>query len=122
MAGKVECVGCHDLTKKHSVAAQAEKCTECHDKGYKDMVAMWQGQVGDAEKTAKAALGKAEAGMAEAKRTRRDVAAAADLLARARKDFDFVVKAKGLHNPDLAEAILTESKKAAERASALLQK
>ncbi|MGE5848850.1 MAG: cytochrome c3 family protein [Candidatus Methylomirabilota bacterium] len=120
MAGKVECVGCHDLTKKHSVAAQAEKCTECHDKGYKDMVAMWQGQVGDAEKAAKAALGKAEASVAEAKKARRDVAPAADLLAKARKDFDLVVKAKGLHNPDLAEAILTESKQAAERALSML--
>jgi hypothetical protein len=120
MAGKVDCVGCHDLTKKHSVARQAEKCTECHDKGYKDMLAMWQGQVGDAENAAKAALGKAAAGVAEARKARREVTAAADLLAKARKDFDVVVKAKGLHNPDLAEAILTESKQAAERSLALL--
>lgn len=35
------------------------------------------------------------------------------------KDFGFVVKARGLHNPDLAEAILMESKKAAERAVTL---
>ncbi|HLE81220.1 MAG TPA: hypothetical protein VJA25_07995, partial [Dehalococcoidia bacterium] len=121
-AGKVECVGCHDLTKKHSVAAQAEKCTECHDKGYKDMVAMWQGQVGDAQKAARAALGRAETSVAEAKKARRDVAAAADLVAKARKDFDVVVKAKGLHNPDLAEAILTGSKQAAEHALRLLAK
>jgi hypothetical protein len=31
----------------------------------------------------------------------------------AREDFGFVVKARGLHNLDLAEAILAESKKAA---------
>lgn len=37
----------------------------------------------------------------------------------ARKDFGFVVKARGLHNPDLAEALLMESKKAAERAVTL---
>jgi hypothetical protein len=37
----------------------------------------------------------------------------------ARKDFGFVVKARGLHNPDLAEAILMESKKTAERAVTL---
>jgi hypothetical protein len=37
----------------------------------------------------------------------------------AREDFGFVVKARGLHNPDLAEAIFTESKKAAERAVTL---
>ena len=53
---------------------------------------------------------------------RGDVAAASDLLARARRDFDFVVRAKGIHNPDLAEAILTESKKAAEQAVALSDK
>jgi hypothetical protein len=122
MAGKVECVGCHNLTKKHSVAALAEKCTECHDKGYKDMVAMWQGQVGDAAKAAKAALEKTETSVVEAKKARRDVTAAADLLAKARKDFDVVVKAKGLHNPDLAEAILTGSKQAADRALGLLGK
>jgi len=122
MAGKVECVGCHDLTKKHSVAAQAEKCTECHDKGYRDMVAMWQDQVGAAEKATRAALEKGEATVAAAKKARRDVAAASNLLAGARKDFDVVVRARGLHNPDLAEAILTESKKAAERAVQLLGK
>jgi hypothetical protein len=122
MAGKVECVGCHDLTKKHSVSAQAEKCTECHDTGYKDMVAMWQGQVGDAEQAAKAALAKAEAGVSEARRARREVSAAAELLAKARQDFDLVAKAKGLHNPDLAEAILTESRQAAERALSLVSK
>jgi len=37
----------------------------------------------------------------------------------AREDFGFAVKARGLHNPDLAEAILTESKKAALRAVTL---
>jgi len=122
MAGKVECVGCHDLTKKHSVAAQAEKCTECHDKGYRDMVAMWQDQVGTAAKAARAALEKGEAAVAAAKKVRQEVAAASNLLAGARKDFDVVVRARGLHNPDLAEAILTESKKAAERAVQLLGK
>jgi hypothetical protein len=34
----------------------------------------------------------------------------------AREDFGFVVKAGGLHNPDLAEGILAESKKAGLRA------
>jgi hypothetical protein len=120
MAGKVECVGCHDLTKKHSVAGQAEKCTECHDKGYRDMLAMWQGQVGEAEKAARAALAKGEAALAAARKGRRDVPAAGDLLARARKDYEVVAKARGLHNPDLAEAIFTESRKAAERAVELL--
>jgi hypothetical protein len=120
MAGKVECVGCHNLAKKHTIAGQAEKCTECHDKGYRDMLAMWQGQVGDAEKAARAALTKGEAAVAAARKARRDAGGASDLLARAQTDYNFVVKAKGLHNPDLAEAIFTESKKAAERAVGLL--
>ncbi|MFI5339612.1 MAG: cytochrome c3 family protein [Candidatus Methylomirabilales bacterium] len=122
MAGKVDCVGCHDLSKKLSLAGQAEKCTECHDTSYKDMVAMWRGQVGDAQKAARATLERAEAALAAAKRARRDVATASDLLARARKDFDLVAKANGLHNPDLAEAILTEGKKTAERAAGMVGK
>jgi hypothetical protein len=86
------------------------------------MVAMWQDQVGTAEKATRAALEKGEATVAAAKKAQRDVAAASKLLAGARKDFDVVVRARGLHNPDLAEAILTESKKAAERAVQLLGK
>lgn len=122
MAGKVDCVGCHDLSKKFSIAGQAEKCTECHDKGYKEMVLMWRAQVGDAQKGARAALERADAALATAKRARRDVAAATDLLARARKDFEFVAKARGLHNPDFAEAILTEGKKTAERVVGMIGK
>jgi len=122
MAGQVDCVGCHDLTKKHSVAGQAEKCAECHDKGYKDLLAMWQGQVGAAQKAARAALERAESALAAGKKGRREVTAAGELLARARKDFDFVVKAKGLHNPDLAEAILTEVQKETERVVGMVGK
>jgi hypothetical protein len=83
---------------------------------------MWQGQVGDAQKAARSALAAGEAALAAAKKAQREVATASDLLGKARKDHDFVLKAKGLHNPDLAEAILTESKKAAERALGLLKK
>jgi len=68
------------------------------------------------------ALEHAEATLAAAKRARRDVATASELLGRARKDFDFIAKAKGLHNPDLAEAILTESKNTAERVTGMLKK
>ena len=116
IAGKVDCVACHDLSKKLSLAGQSAKCTECHDKSYRDMMVMWQGQVGEAQK---AALEQADAVLAAAKRARRDVAAASNLLGRGRMDFGFVVKAWGLHNSDLAEAILMESKKAALRAVTL---
>ncbi|HSB70525.1 MAG TPA: cytochrome c3 family protein [Candidatus Methylomirabilis sp.] len=122
MAGKVECVGCHDLSRKHAAEAVAEKCTECHDKGYRDMLAMWQGQVGEALRAARAALEKGEAALSAAKREGRGMAAPAELLVKARKDVEMVVKAKGIHNPDLAEAIVTESKRNAERALALLTK
>jgi len=90
MAGKVDCVACHDLSEKLSLAGQSAKCTECHDKSYRDMMVMWQGQVGEAQK---AALEQADAVLAAAKRARRDVAAASNLLGRGRMDFGFVVKA-----------------------------
>jgi Zn ribbon nucleic-acid-binding protein len=122
MAGKIDCVGCHDLSKKLSLAGQAEKCTQCHDKSYKDMVSMWREQVVEAQKGSRAALEHAEAILAAAKRARRDVGTASELLGRARKDFDLIVKANGLHNPDLAEAILTESKKTAERVVGMVGK
>lgn len=122
MAGKVDCIGCHDFTRKHSVAAVAEKCTECHDKGYRDLVTVWQGQVGEALRAARTTLEKGAAALAGAKKGRPEVAAAGEFLAKARKDYEVVVKAKGIHNPDLAEAIFVESKKSAERALGLLAK
>jgi hypothetical protein len=48
--------------------------------------------------------------------------AAGDLLTRARRDFDFIAQAKGLENPDLAEAILTEGRNMAERVAGMIGK
>ncbi|HWU36248.1 MAG TPA: hypothetical protein VN203_01305, partial [Candidatus Acidoferrum sp.] len=122
MSGKIECTGCHDSGKKPSMAAQAEKCVECHEPSYKDMVPTWQAQIADAEKGARMALDRADTALAAARKTKRDVAAATDLLTRARKDVEFIAKAKGFHNPDLAEAILTEGKKTAERVVDMVRK
>ncbi|MFI5342517.1 MAG: hypothetical protein ACHQ7N_22125, partial [Candidatus Methylomirabilales bacterium] len=86
------------------------------------LLTVWQGQVGEALRAARTSLEKGATALAAAKKDRPEVAAAGEFLAKARKDYEVVVKAKGIHNPDLAEAIFTESKMSAEWAIGLLIK
>jgi len=117
MVEQVACVGCHDLTKKLSIAGQAEKCTNARQ-GLQGHLAMWQGQVGRPRRPPgprcqgrRRPGGRPEGppGLWAAPATSR----------QAQKDYSLVVRPRAPQS-DLAEAILSESKKAAERAVGLL--
>ena len=56
----------------------------------------------------------------DARKVRWDVEQASGLLDQAKKGYDFVVKANGVHNTDLAGAILEQVRKDAQKAEELL--
>jgi hypothetical protein len=56
----------------------------------------------------------------DARKEKREVGEAAELLDQGRKTYEFVVRANGVHNPDLALAILNQVQKDAQKVEDLL--
>lgn len=119
-AGKVECVNCHDLSRKQNLENLSSACTQCHDKAYVDMLKGWQEEMRAALKKTNEALDAAGKKLAEAKKGKRENREATLSLERAKKAYDFVARAKGVHNPDLAGAMLEQAEKDARKAAELL--
>lgn len=122
MAGKVECGGCHDFTTRHSLAAVSNQCVRCHEKAYSDILTGWQFSLKEAMEKARVSLDRAEAELARARAAKRDVKEASTLLEGIRRDYRLISEAKGLHNPELAEALLGKVKEGADRVRASLSK
>jgi hypothetical protein len=108
MANAVGCTGCHDLAKKHSRGAVGEKCVSCHDAAYTSFLTEWtSGTDQDIVKTA-AAVRRAEAlGRRATAQVRADVKEAREALALVRK-------ARPVHNPEAAAALLEAARKNVE--------
>jgi hypothetical protein len=108
MANAVGCTGCHDLAKKHSRGAVGEKCVSCHDAAYTSFLTEWtSGTDRDIAMTA-AAVRRAEAlGRRATAQVRADVREAREALALVRK-------ARPVHNPEAAAALLEAARKKVE--------
>jgi hypothetical protein len=119
-AGKVECVGCHDLSKKQTLDRLSQACTQCHDKAYVEMLKGWREETLDSLKKTKESLDRAGRKLADAGKAKRDSREAAAALERAKKAYAFVAKAKGVHNPDLSAQILEQAQKDVQRAEEML--
>ncbi|MFH2121375.1 MAG: cytochrome c3 family protein [Pseudomonadota bacterium] len=119
-SGKVECVNCHDLTKKQTTANIAPACVGCHDEAYKEILKVWKQETAESQKKTRDLLEKAGRKLNDARKVRWDVDQAAGLLDRGKKAYDFVVKANGVHNADLAGEILEQVRKDAQKAEELL--
>ncbi|MBI5167498.1 MAG: hypothetical protein HY998_07140, partial [candidate division NC10 bacterium] len=122
MAGKVGCVGCHNLSTKHSLASVSEQCVRCHDKAYSEILSGWQAGLKGALEKAKASLDRAGTELAAARKVKRDVREAEFLLSGVQKDYELVLMGKGLHNPELAEVLLGKVKESADKLTTLLSK
>lgn len=105
MANVVGCTGCHDMAKKHSRGAVGEKCVGCHDAAYTSFLTEWTaGTDQDITKTA-AAVRRAEGlGRRASAQDRADVKEAREALALVRK-------ARPIHNPEAAAALLEAARK-----------
>jgi hypothetical protein len=119
-AGKVECVGCHDLSKKQTLENISSACTQCHDKAYVDMLKGWKEETQEAQKKTKDLLDLANKKLADARKAKRSVGEEAGLLDRGKKAYEFVVKARGVHNAELAGQILEQAQKDIQKAEELL--
>lgn len=116
MVNAVPCTGCHDFTRRHSRQAVGQKCVECHEAPYLALHGEWTtGFDQDAARVA-ATLKRAEAALASARRTWRQVPTAAELVTEARGALALVRRARGAHNPAVADALLEAARQKAEAA------
>ena len=106
MANAVGCIGCHDMSRKHTRAAVGEKCSACHDKSYDAFTAEWTtGLDAEVKKTADA-LAAADTAVAQARRRGGKTSEADALLKDAHAALTLVRRARGAHNPTGADALL----------------
>jgi hypothetical protein len=122
MASAVGCTGCHDLSKKHSRQAVTEKCVGCHDAGYTGFVTEWTVGADKEVKRSTAALRQAESSLAAARRAGKKSPEAEALVKVARDALSLVGKARSVHNPALAEALLDGARKKSAEAQAKLER
>jgi hypothetical protein len=83
------------------------------------MLQGWREETLEALKKTKSALDKANKMLAGSKRDKKEVREVALNLERAKKAYDFVNQARGVHNPDLAGAILEQAEKDIQKATEL---
>lgn len=116
MVNSVGCTGCHDLSRKHSRDAVAEKCVGCHDAGYKDFARQWTIDLDRSVAKAADAVRKAELAL-NGRRTARSHAESRALLKDAREAVTLVRRARGVHNPAVADSLLEKAELKAREAT-----
>jgi hypothetical protein len=118
MANAVGCTGCHDWSKKHSRKVVADKCVGCHDAAYTGFLDEWTAGFDKEATSVRDILKGAETALARQRRGGRAVSDADAAVTEARKALALVQKARGVHNPAAAEALLQVARKKAEEALA----
>jgi hypothetical protein len=116
-----DCVGCHNVQVKHSRQAVVKQCLECHDDTYLRPLEEWTNEVKRGLRDVNDLLRKGNARLRKI-RNGSKVSEARRLLDEAKDDVELVAKAGGIHNPELAKAILAKAKKAAEQALTLVSR
>ena len=119
-AGLVECVNCHDLSQKQTVKNISAACVGCHDKTYVDILHGWKQKIMASQKKTLDLLENVERKLNDARKAKREVGQAAAILDQGEKAYEFVVRANGVHNTDLAGAILNQVQRDAQKAEEIL--
>jgi hypothetical protein len=118
MAEAVGCTGCHDWSHKHSRQAVEQACVGCHDAAYTAFLGEWTTGLDKQAAGARAALRSAETALARERRAGRRAPGAEALVRQAREALSLVQKARGVHNPAVAESILEAARANADAAGA----
>lgn len=119
-AGQVECINCHDLSQKQTYKNISTTCVVCHDEAHVKILDKWKQEIMAKQKKTYDSLENTGRKLDDSRKMKRDVDEAAKLLNQARNTYEFVVSANGVHNPDLAMAILNQVQKDTQKVEALL--
>ena len=111
----VDCLACHEvptfeydqhLTDMATYEATEKGCVECHGSAMKDTLADWQEIITETLSDAAASLNKARQTYESLADDHPQKAKAKELLDTAQHNYDFVVKARGVHNLEYALELL----------------
>lgn len=108
-AEEVSCQDCHGLPVSRSIPVIQKRCVECHEPGYGGMLHEWIGQVQEGLARAGLLAREAEECLATARKQKRNIAAAEELVAHAAGLIELVEKGKGAHNLALSLKLLRQS-------------
>jgi hypothetical protein len=114
MADAVSCTGCHDLAGPRPRQAVGPKCVGCHDAPYVALLSEWTGGFDQDAARAVTALKRADAALGAARRAGRSTKEAEMSLTEARSAVALVRRARGAHNPGMADALLEGARRTAE--------
>jgi hypothetical protein len=116
MASAVGCTGCHDWSRKHTRQGVGEKCVGCHDPAYVGFFSEWTTGLDKEVAAAVAALRRAEAALQRERRAGRRAPEGEASARQAREALDLVRKARGVHDPSAAQALLEIASQKADAA------
>jgi hypothetical protein len=114
MADVVPCRGCHDFAGPGPRLAVGPKCVACHEAPYVALLGEWTAGFDKDAARAAAVLRRAEAARAAARQAGRTTREAEAALRHARAAVALVRRARGVHNPGMADALLETARRAAE--------
>jgi hypothetical protein len=97
-AAQIGCDGCHDLSKPHSRDAVAQKCADCHDADYSQMLNEWAIELDLAGNQLAAELDSAGIALKAAQGVGRKVWDESQAIEEIRKRAEFLASAMPLHN------------------------
>ena len=118
MKDVVPCTGCHDFNRKHSRQAVGQTCVSCHEPPYLALHGEWTTGFDQDTRKASDAVRRADTALSTARRAGRGAPEADRLLAEARDALALVRRARGAHNPLVADALLETARQKAEAALA----
>lgn len=106
-----DCEACHDLSKPTAIASIGQRCSQCHEEGYGEMLEIWKQEVAEGKSSALAALARLESSPVKSSQGARD------LSSRLKRALDQIDRSGALHNPGLADSIYSKIVEAAGSAS-----
>lgn len=114
MVAGATCLACHqspavDAGQQPVATATAEACQFCHTEDYARLFDLWRESLGARMAEARSALEEAEREVAAPSESSPVAGSARELLARARRNIEFVRDAGGMHNRNYAIMLLEQA-------------
>lgn len=104
----VSCLDCHNLkSTDHSIVGLKEKCVECHDESYGQLLIAWEQQLLGKLNNLILKIEEVRLNLKLAKkRPTDDLKSAEMLLAEAEAGYNLIYRGKGVHNIEFADRII----------------
>lgn len=125
---QVDCIGCHQppegggealVASIYTHRAGKEACVACHGSAAAGMLAMWKRGLQQSLEETKSAIQLAEQKLKDS--SDGEAGEAADVLEKARYNYEFVKRAHGVHNPGYALDLLDRAQSWAEQAAGAIK-